>query len=519
MVGPTPSAAASSSSVAAMMRSIDRKSRASACAAVGPTWRMDSATSTRQSGTSLRVSRLTSSFAPLAERAPSFFVKNAARCSFSSSRKKMSPSSCSSPLLQQRDRRLVAEVLDVEGAAAGDVEHPLPQLRGAGPGVRAADVGVALLLRAQLGAALGAVAGHLELALGAVARRRRPGPSTSGMTSPALRMTTVSPISTPLRLTSDGVVQGGQLHGGAGDLDRLHVGEGGDPAGAADVDPDVEELGRRLLRRVLERDRPARGARGRAQPPLQRVLVDLHDDAVDLVLDRVPLLLGALDELPDTRQVVDHPEAVAHRQPERAQPVVGRRLPVDLEAPVRPDAVHHQPQRPGGGDPRVLLPERAGGGVARVGERRLALLDHAGVDVGEGRDREVDLAAHLEQLRDVVPGQLLRDALHRADVGGDVLPRGAVAAGGGAHQPALLVDDRDRDAVDLELAQEAGARAALPLDAGRPGGQLVAGEGVVQALHPLEVLDRRERGGEAAVDLLARRLGGDEGVVRRPPAP
>ena len=29
------------------------------------------------------------------------------------------------------------------------------------------------------------------------------GPSTSGMTSPALRITTVSPISTPLRLTSD----------------------------------------------------------------------------------------------------------------------------------------------------------------------------------------------------------------------------------------------------------------------------------------------------------------------------
>ena len=50
--------------------------------------------------------------------------------------------------LQQRDRRLVAEALDVERAAAGDVEHPLPQLRRARPGVRAADVGVALLGRA-----------------------------------------------------------------------------------------------------------------------------------------------------------------------------------------------------------------------------------------------------------------------------------------------------------------------------------------------------------------------------------
>ena len=34
-------------------------------------------------------------------------------------------------------------------------------------------------------------------------RRSTTGPSTSGMTSPALRIITVSPISTPLRLTSE----------------------------------------------------------------------------------------------------------------------------------------------------------------------------------------------------------------------------------------------------------------------------------------------------------------------------
>ncbi|SHU99422.1 Uncharacterised protein [Mycobacteroides abscessus subsp. abscessus] len=33
--------------------------------------------------------------------------------------------------------------------------------------------------------------------------RSATGPSTSGITSPALRITTVSPISTPLRLTSE----------------------------------------------------------------------------------------------------------------------------------------------------------------------------------------------------------------------------------------------------------------------------------------------------------------------------
>ncbi len=43
-----------------------------------------------------------------------------------------------------------------------------------------------------------------------------------------------------------------------------------DPAGAPDVDPDVEQLGGDLLRRVLERDRPARRPLRRAEPALQR---------------------------------------------------------------------------------------------------------------------------------------------------------------------------------------------------------------------------------------------------------
>ena len=121
-------------------------------------------------------------------------------------------------------RRLVAEHLDVERAAAGQVEHPLPQLRRAGT----ASSGSGCRRRppwpgASVGAALRAVRRHHELALGRRRAASTTGPSTSGMTSPALRITTVSPISTPLRLTSDGVVQGGQADRGAGDLDRLHV--------------------------------------------------------------------------------------------------------------------------------------------------------------------------------------------------------------------------------------------------------------------------------------------------------
>jgi hypothetical protein len=176
--------------------------------------------------------------------------------------------------------------------------------------------------------------------------------------------------------------------------------------------------------------------------------------------------------------------------------------------------VDDEPQRSRGGDPRILLPQRARGGIAGIREGRLALLHHRCVDIGEAGDREVDLAADLEPLRQVVPVELLRDVGHRAHVGRDVLPRRPVAAGGRAHQPSALVQQRDRQAVDLELAQVARAGATLALDPLGPGGQLVAGERVVQALHPLQVVDRREGGGEAAVDLLAGRVRRDQRRMR-----
>ena len=57
------------------------------------------------------------------------------------------------------------------------------------------------------------------------------------------------------------------------------------------------------------------------------------------------------------------------------------------------------------------LAQRAGPGVARVGERREALRGDLGVERVEGRGREVDLAAHLDQLGHRVPGGRRRGVL------------------------------------------------------------------------------------------------------------
>ena len=106
IVGPTPSVPASASSVASRIALIEPNSVASARAAVGPTWRIDNATSTRHSGTvSLRSWRLASSRRPLAlswDPSSPFFgarVKSGAVSRAASSRSNRAPSLATPPLL------------------------------------------------------------------------------------------------------------------------------------------------------------------------------------------------------------------------------------------------------------------------------------------------------------------------------------------------------------------------------------------------------------------------------------
>jgi hypothetical protein len=151
--------------------------------------------------------------------------------------------------------------------------------------------------------------------------------------------------------------------------------------------------------------------------------------------------------------------------------------------------VHHHPQAAGRGDPRVLLAQAAGRRVARVGERVLALLDQGGVEIGEGLGREVDLAAHLQQIGGR-PSPVSRSGISRMvrTLGGDVLTGVPVATGGAADQAALLVGQVDRQAVDLELAEELHRPARVPHRTLGPPGQLILVEDIVEREHALGVL-------------------------------
>lgn len=92
MVWPTPSAPASASSSASTIASIEPNCRASARAAVGPTWRIDSATSTLHRGRDLAASRLSSSFTAFADSSPFLVVKRSTCRRASASRSNRSAS-------------------------------------------------------------------------------------------------------------------------------------------------------------------------------------------------------------------------------------------------------------------------------------------------------------------------------------------------------------------------------------------------------------------------------------------
>ena len=132
---------------------------------------------------------------------------------------------------------------------------------------------------------------------------------------------------------------------------------------------------------------------------------------------------------------------------------------LDVAHPVEPGG-----ERPRGRHPRVELAQRAGGGVARVGEGGLAGRHALLVQLREGGQRQVDLAPHLDRRGKGAASASMASGTVRdgAQVGGHVLADLAVAPRGPDRQPAVLVAQRHGQAVDLGLEHEAPAPSALP---------------------------------------------------------
>src|SRR5215210_1735952 len=265
------------------------------------------------------------------------------------------------------------------------------------------------------------------------------------------------------------VVQRRARDGHAPDVDRSEQRLRRQGPGSTDVHDDVFESGTSRERLELVRYRPARRLRHRAQSPLLVPGVDLHNDAVDLVPERLALA-GPVRALLDYRlylfvqRVRVDPQAVA------LQGVECRRVALVPFATL-PDPVAEDAQRSRGGDPGIQLPDRARRQVARVGERPLSLGLLAPVELLEPVQRYVDLAPRLKHLG-VIPREPLGDRPDGPQVGRNVLADGAVAARGAPHEEPVLVAQGDREAVYLELGNVA-RLFVFPKEAADPGIPLV----------------------------------------------
>ena len=303
------------------------------------------------------------------------------------------------------------------------------------------------------------------------------------------------------------VVQGRPRNQHAAHVHRFQFGHGRQRAGAPHLDPDLLQDGRGLFGGKLPRHGPAWRAPDKTKAPLQAKVVQLVHHAIDVVgqagafrgnlrLERVGLVLAA----EPAGQRVD-------REPPVPQPLQIIPMRVGHLFACLALCVGKQGKPAPRGDPGIELAQAAGGGVARVGENLPARFGLGLVQGEEIRLGHEHLAADFDQ-RGRPAFQGCGQGRHRAEVRGDVLTLGAVAARRAAHEMAVLVGQVDRQPINLGFAHEGqlprqsqeapGAVAELP--------ELRRIEGIVQRQHGHPMAELGEPRFRCAADTAGRRV-------------
>ena len=189
--------------------------------------------------------------------------------------------------IDEQRRHRVADAFDIHRAARAPVSQALAQLRGTRY-VRAVREDVVRRMVDGRSAHGARRREHVRARVLRDAVRAR-APRRTGMTSPARRTTTVSPIADVLAHDIGFVVQRRHLYRHAADRHGFEYRVRIEFARAAHVDADVEQFRPRFGCAKLEGRRPTRILPRVSELRLQREIVDLDDDAVDLVWQRVAL--------------------------------------------------------------------------------------------------------------------------------------------------------------------------------------------------------------------------------------
>ena len=305
------------------------------------------------------------------------------------------------------------------------------------------------------------------------------------------------------------VVQRRVLHDDAANGDRIEPRDRRERAGAANLDVDRAQHRRRALRRKFVRDSPSRRARDEAEALLIREIVDLVDDAVDIVAERRALLfdvaimrdhlIGGMTKLrqfvgDETRvmQEVEHAFLRIRRHVRHFAPGIGE----EAQQPLRRHA-------------GVDLAQRTRRRIARIGVDHLSRLRLPFVQLGEIGAVHVDFAARFQDGGRFAL-QFVRNFGNRAHIGRHILALEPVAARRGLHEFAALVAQRAGEPVDLRLCGEGERRVFLQAEeAAHARNEFVhflVGKNVAERQHRHGVFRLRELLGRRGADLLGQRI-------------
>ena len=382
-----PSTSSSSAAVARRSAVSEPKRRASSFAARSPTWRMPRPASSRHNGRPFAASSCCPSFSAERSPHPGSSASRPESSDHSDAGSLASPSrrSCSMRLLPRPSMSIAARETKWRSrcrCTAGQARFG--QRITTSPGSRVTAV-------AHDGHAAGIWKGGASVTRAPVSTA-----TTLGMTSPPLATHTVSPSRTSRRATSSALCSVARDDRAPREPHRVELGDRRQRPGAPDLDDDVQNPRPHALRRVLERHRPARELRGRTQRPLLGQAVDLHHDTVDVEGERGSPLAPLDDELVHVEQRGAAPPAGVDREPPRREALQRLAVARQRRAVDAGDLVREEAQAPGGALARIEHADRAGGRVARVGERLLAFIDPSQVDLRERGPRHEHLAAHLQ---------------------------------------------------------------------------------------------------------------------------
>ena len=192
------------------------------------------------------------------------------------------------------------------------------------------------------------------------------------------------------------VVQGRTRHSDSADSCRLQVRARRDRAGSPNLQIHVLDDRFGLLCQRLGGNCPARRLGGRAQLPLVLGRIDLEDQAVDLVFQRLPPVHPAIAEFAQAFKPLELLAMRIYLESQFLHQI--QALPVRFTPglAINQQRVSIEVQSTARGDRGVEHAQRAGGGIPRIGENMPALGGLAPVERRERGLGHHHFAAHFE---------------------------------------------------------------------------------------------------------------------------